>query len=52
MTPGSSLTGWPPLYIGLGDGSTLVTSVSSFAGRYPARVAGELATLYHELGLR
>ena len=52
VTPGSSLTGWPALYIGLGDGSTLVTSVSSFAGRYPARVAGELDTLQHELGLR
>jgi hypothetical protein len=50
VTPGSSLTGWPALYIGLSDGSMLATCVSSFAGRYPARVAEELATLHRELG--
>jgi len=51
VTPGSSLTGWPALYIGLSDGSMQVTCVSSFAGKYPARVASELATLHRELGL-
>jgi len=51
VTPGSSLTGWPALFIELSDGSTRVTCVSSFAGRYPARVANELAVLHRELGL-
>lgn len=46
VTPFSPLTSWPSLYIGLSDGSTLVTCVSSFAGRYPARVAAELAALH------
>lgn len=49
VTPSSPLTSWPSLYLGLCDGSTLVTCVSSFAGRYPARVAAELAALHREV---
>lgn len=42
---GRSVLGWPGLIIGLDDGSSVITNVSSFTARYPTRVARELAAL-------
>jgi hypothetical protein len=49
VVPGSSLISWPSLAIFPDDGSVVATCVSSFAGKYPARVAAELTSLQREL---
>lgn len=48
--PGRSILGWPTLIIRLGDGSSVVTHVSSFTARHPTLVARELAALQAEAG--
>lgn len=48
--PGRSRMGWPALIIRLNDDSRVITKVTSYTARYPARVARELTALQAAAG--